>query len=99
MYLRAIGEQGVLELHFEGASYAEPITRRLTLYPAQGSAQDRTPPPVDPYTAQMAHFVACVQRGEPPSQGRAEDARTALALALTAQQSLERGGQPIALAV
>jgi predicted dehydrogenase len=97
MFLRVIGERGALEYHFQGESYAKPTARRLTLYPMQGRAQDRTPPPADPYTDQMHHFVASVRRGEPPSCGRAEDARTALELALAVQRSLDSGGQSVTL--
>lgn len=97
MYLRAIGERGALELHFQGESYAKPTARRLTLYPSQGNAQDLTPPVGDPYADQMRRFVTSVQSGEPPSHGCAEDARAVLGLALDAQRSLEGGGKPVTL--
>ena len=97
MYLRAIGERGVLEFHFQGESYAKPTARRLTLYSAQGNPQDLTPPVGDPYADQMRRFVAGVQNGEQPSHGCAEDARAVLGLALAAQRSLEKGGKPVTL--
>ncbi len=97
MYLRAIGERGVLEFHFQGESYAKPTARRLTLYSSQGNARDLTPPAGDAYRDQMCRFVTSVQTGEPPSHGCAEDARAVLGLALAAQRSLEKGGEPVTL--
>lgn len=99
MYLRAIGERGVLEFHFQGESYARPTARRLTLYSSQGNARDLTLPVGDAYCDQMRRFVTSVQSGEPPSHGRAEDARAVLGLALAAQRSLEKGGKPITLTI
>jgi predicted dehydrogenase len=97
MYLRAIGERGVLEFHFQGESYARPTARRLTLYSSRGNAQDLTPPIGDPYGDQMRRFVTGVQSGERPSHGCTEDARGVLGLALAAQRSLEKGGKPVTL--
>ena len=97
MYLRAIGERGVLEFHFQGESYAKPTSRRLTLYSSQGNARDLTLPVGDPYADQMSRFVAGAQSGEQPSHGCAEDARAVLGLALAARCSLEKGGKPVTL--
>jgi predicted dehydrogenase len=97
MHLRAICEKGVLEFHFQGESYAQSTTRRLSLYPEQGSVQDVTPPAGDPYADQMGRFVTSIRSGEISLHGRPEDARAVLGLALAARRSLERGGKPIDL--
>lgn len=95
MYLRVIGERGVLEFDFKGESYAQPTVRQLTIYPPNGSPQDRTPPESNPYVDQMQQFVQSTRRGETPVQGHPKDARAALRLALAGQRSLNSGGKPV----
>jgi predicted dehydrogenase len=97
MYLRAIGERGVLEFQFKGESYAKAAVRRLTLYPAQGGVRDLTPAEEDPYLIQMRHFVSGVRGAESQDHGKAADARAVLGLALSAKRSLDQGGEPISL--
>lgn len=97
MSLRAVGTCGTLEFLSQGESYARPTSRRLILYPSQGSPQDLTPPQSDAYTEQMRHFVTSIRYGQTPRHGHPSQARAALALALAAQSSVEKGGQPILL--
>ena len=99
MYLRVIGEQGVLEFQFKGESYAKATMRRLTLYPMHGDVRDLTPAEQDPYVTQMHHFVSGVRGDVSPDHGQAGDARAVLALALSAKRSLAQGGEPVALSL
>jgi predicted dehydrogenase len=92
-YLRAIGSEGAAVFSFEGPDYATPTRRTLAFY-----RQGEDPEPVedlsaDPYLEQMTTFVACVRNHRQPDQGRPADARTALAITLAVQQSLERGDE------
>jgi predicted dehydrogenase len=99
MYLRVIGERGVLEFQYKGESYANATLRRLTLYPMQGDVQDLTPAEEDPYLTQMHHFVSGVRGDTSPDHGQAVDARAVLELALAAQRSLAQGGEPVTLSL
>jgi len=92
MFLRVICEEGALVFNFEGTSYASPREKKLILY-KKGKRLPEYPAvsTEDPYEAQMRYFVECVRKGQEPQRGRAEDARTALEIALAARRSLELG--------
>ncbi len=92
-YLRAVGSGGAAVFSFEGPDYATPTRRTLAFY-----RHGQEPEPIeelsaDPYLEQMATFLACVRNRRQPEQGRPADARTALAITLAVQESLETGDE------
>jgi predicted dehydrogenase len=69
----------------------------LTLYPNEGDPLRLSPTQVDPYAAECAYFVDAVRRGDTADRATPADAMQALAVALAARESLERGGERVAV--
>jgi len=92
-YLRAIGIEGAAVFSFEGPDYATPTRRTLAFYRHGEAPEPAEDLSTDPYLVQMATFLACVRDGRQPDQGRPRDARTALAITLAVQQSLQTGDE------
>jgi predicted dehydrogenase len=91
--LRVLCERGVLEHRFvagAGDEVDEAMQSTLGIHPADGEV-GRYHAEVDPWGAQIAHFLDCVQRGEEPRDGSFAQARAALAVALAARRAAESG--------
>jgi predicted dehydrogenase len=69
---------------------------RLVVYEPGKPPRPVQTPAEDAYEAEVAYFVRCVERDEPVVVATPEDARTALAVALAARESLETG-RPVSL--
>jgi predicted dehydrogenase len=91
--LRVLCERGVLEHRFmagAGDEVADAMQSILGVHPADGDVR-RFHEDVDPWGAQIAHFLDCVERGAEPRDGSFAQARAALAVALAARRSTETG--------
>ena len=91
--LRVLCERGVLEHRFQagaGDEVADAMQSVLGVHPAEGEAR-RFHEDVDPWAAQIAHFLDCVETGAEPQDGSFAQARGALAVALAARASAESG--------
>ena len=91
--LRLLCERGVLEHRFvagAGDEVDEAMQSVLGIHRADGDA-DRYHAEVDPWGAQIAHFLDCVEGGGEPRDGSFAQARAALAVALAARRAAETG--------
>lgn len=93
--LRVLGTAGALEASF--SQQGERFETVLTHYPPTGAADTPAIPDEDPYWTECRYFVDCVAGRADPDRMSAEAAADAVRVALAAQESLERGGAPIAL--
>jgi predicted dehydrogenase len=97
--IRVLGEEAVAEYAFsaapaaEGGNIGEIAAGSLRLYrsggepelvPVEGSG-------ADPFAAEIAYFLDCVEQGRAPERGTAPQAREALLVSLAANRSLESG--------
>ena len=96
--IRVACERGVAEYAFsaapaEGGGNIGPAASAsgLRLFPTGGDALVLDRPQVDPWHAEIAAFLDCLEQGRPPEQGTGEQARLALAVSLAASRSLETG--------
>ena len=67
----------------------------LTLFPNEGEPLRLSPAQTDPYAAECAYFVDAVREGRSADRATPADALRALAVALGARESLERGGERV----
>ena len=91
--LRVLCEHGVLEHRFvagAGDQVDEAMQSVLGVHPADGEAR-RFHEAIDPWGAQIAHFLECVSGGGEPRDGSFAQARAALAVALAARAAAETG--------
>jgi predicted dehydrogenase len=97
--LRVLCERGVLEHGFvtgAGDEVADDgAASRLGIHPADGKAR-AFHMAADPWAAQIAHFLDCVETGAEPRDGSFAQARAALAVALAARRSIS-SGEPVAV--
>jgi len=92
--VRVVCAGGALETTFRLVDGPE---NTLTRYPTDGQPEVLDIPRHDPYVQECRHFVQCVRGEADPSLLSPEAARDALSVALTAQESLARGGQRLLL--
>ncbi len=92
--LRVVCDRGTIEYQFRagGASFelGQPAHFCL-IHEPQRPNQPVAFEPVDPFEAEIAYFVACVEHGTPPATVTPADARLAVQTALAARASLESG--------
>ena len=91
--LRVVCERGVLEHRFvagAGDEVADAMQSVLGIHPVDGAAT-RFHADVDPWAAQIAHFLDCVASGREPRDGSFRQARAALAVALAARRAADSG--------
>ncbi len=96
--LEVLGETGALEYHFRAGGRSVEMgagINELTLFATEGDPERLAPEQIDPYAAECAWFVQCVRDGTPADRATPADARTALAVALAARESAERGGERV----
>jgi UDP-N-acetylglucosamine 3-dehydrogenase len=95
--IRVLCEGGVLEHGFRagpaegGGNIGGDFSRFLRIYPNTGEA---APVPIqdgDPWAAEIAEFVRCIETGRPPTRGTGEQACEALRVSLAVNLSLETG--------
>jgi predicted dehydrogenase len=96
--LRVLCERGVIEHKFVAGAADEvdaATISALEIHPAGGDVR-RFHEDGDPWAAQIAHFLDCLETGAEPRDGSFAQARAALALALAARRSIA-GGAPEAV--
>ncbi|MCC6314140.1 MAG: Gfo/Idh/MocA family oxidoreductase [Thermomicrobiales bacterium] len=94
--LEVLCERGALEYAFRAGGRSVEMgsgVNDLTLFPNEGDPQRLKVAQHDPYHAECAAFIAAIQTGTPNTEGTPAQARTALAVALAARDSIERGGE------
>jgi predicted dehydrogenase len=91
--LRVLCERGVLEHRFvagAGDEVADAMQSVLTVHRPDAEPR-RFHEDIDPWGAQIAHFLECIESGGEPRDGSFAQARAALALALAARRSIASG--------
>jgi len=86
-----LGDKGSLE--FDGTGGSLSLVRNgeqetLSVSGSRTFRQNESASDPDGYFYEIAHFVDCVRNGRSPEQGRPEDARDALAIALSVEAAL-----------
>ncbi len=95
--LRVLCEHGVVEHGFRAAPPAEggniggDVQSFLRMHPADGAPLEVAVDPVDPWAAEIAEFVACLEQGRSVTQGTGGQARDALRVSLAVSRSLATG--------
>jgi predicted dehydrogenase len=69
--------------------------RRLTLYGADGKAEDAQLPEIDGFQAELRAFADACESGQAPENCRPEDSAVATKMTLAMRASREQGGKPI----
>jgi UDP-N-acetylglucosamine 3-dehydrogenase len=98
--LEVLCEEGAMEYAFRAGGRSVEMgggVNELTLYPNQGDPLRLSPTQVDPYAAECAYFVDVVRRGNIADRASPADALQALAVAIAARESLEGGGERVAV--
>jgi predicted dehydrogenase len=92
--LRVLCDGGVLEHRFETGAGDEVADDEaasvLAIHPAEGEVR-RFHEAVDPWAAEIGHFLDCIESGAEPRDGSFAQARAALAVALAARRSIASG--------
>src|SRR5215212_1977958 len=98
--LEVLCDEGAMEYAFRAGGRSVEMgggVNELTLYPNEGDPLRLSPNQVDPYAAECAYFVDVIRRGNIADRATPSDALQALAVALAARDSLERGGERVAV--
>jgi predicted dehydrogenase len=99
--LEVLCENGALEYAFRAGGRSVEMgagVNDLTYFPPHGDPMLLSPSQTDPYAAECAYFIDCIRRNTPADRATPADALQALAVALAARESLERGGETAAVA-
>ena len=92
--------KGAMEYAFRAGGRSVEMgggVNELTLYPNEGDPLRLSPAQVDPYSAECDYFLEVIRRGNTADRATPADALQALAVALAARESLERGGERVAV--
>jgi predicted dehydrogenase len=96
--LEVLCEEGAMEYAFRAGGRSVEMgggVNELTLFPSEGDPLRLSPAQVDPYAAECAYFIDVIRRGDVADRATPVDALQALAVALAARDSLERGGERV----
>jgi predicted dehydrogenase len=99
--LEVLCDGGAMEYAFRAGGRSVEMgagVNALTLFPNEGDPLTLAPTQADPYAAECAYFIEAIRTGTPPDRSTPTDGLQALAVALAARESLERGGERIDLA-
>jgi predicted dehydrogenase len=99
--LEVLCEREALEYTFRAGGRSLEMgagVNELTVFPSDGEPHRLQPEQADPYHAECAWFVDCIRTGAPAERATPADARLALAVALAARESAERGGERVKVA-
>jgi predicted dehydrogenase len=95
--IRVLCEGGVVEHGFraepaeEGGNIGGDIQSFLRLHPVDGAPEALTVEGGDPWAAEIAYFIECLEQGRDVERGTGEQARDALLVSLAAARSLQSG--------
>ena len=100
--IRILGENGVLEHGFraapaeDGGNIGADVQSFLRSHPTDGPPETVAVEAVDPWGAEIAYFVECVESGATIERGTGEQALAALRVSLAVNRSLASGApEPI----
>ncbi len=99
--LEVLCETGAMEYSFRAGGRSVEMgagVNELTYFPTNGDPMLLAPSQTDPYAAECAYFIDCIRQNTPAHRATPADALQALAVALAARESLERGGETAAVA-
>src|SRR5215208_34925 len=99
--LEVLCDAGAMEYAFRAGGRSVEMgggVNELTLYPNEGDPLRLSPTQVDPYAAECAYFLDAIGRGTIADRATPSDALQALAVALAARESVELGGERVAVA-
>ncbi len=91
-------EDGAMEYAFRAGGRSVEMgggINELTLFPKEGEPLRLAPAQADPYAAECAYFLDAIRQGTSADRATPADGMQALAVALAARESLERGGERI----
>jgi predicted dehydrogenase len=88
MEFSVVCEGGTLDFHSG--------LRRLTLYGADGKAEEVKLPETDGFQAELRAFAAACESGQAPENCRPEDSALATKMTLAMRASRDQGGKPLA---
>jgi predicted dehydrogenase len=94
MLFQVLGDKGYAEYRVGGAQSdpaAASKAQSLVIYPSGQPPQYPACSDADPYLAEIACFVDCLERGAAPSLATLDQARDVLAIDLAIRESLETG--------
>lgn len=95
--LRLVCEGGAIEHGFraapaeDGGNIGGDLQSFVRVHPADGPARELDVEPADPWGAEIAYLVECLEQGKPIERATAEQARTGLRVSLATNRSLESG--------
>jgi predicted dehydrogenase len=99
--LEVLCDGGAMEYAFRAGGRSVEMgagVNELTLFPNEGDPLILAPSQADPYAAECAYFIEAIRTGTAPDRATPTDGLRALAVALAARESLERGGERVDLA-
>jgi predicted dehydrogenase len=99
--LEVLCEHGAMEYAFRAGGRSVEMAggvNELTLFPSEGDPLRLSPTPTDPYVAECAYFLDAIRTGTPADRATPADGKLALAVALAARESLQRGGERVVVA-
>ena len=97
--LEVLCENGAMEYHVRAGGRSVEMgagVNELTLFPNEGDPLRLAPTQLDPYAAECAYFIDAI-RGGSADRATPADALQALAVSLSARESLEGGGERVAV--
>ncbi|MBA2598703.1 MAG: hypothetical protein H0V00_18945, partial [Chloroflexia bacterium] len=96
--LEVLCDSGAMEYAFRAGGRSVEMgggINELTLFPKEGEPLRLAPAQTDPYAAECAYFLDAIRQGTPADRATPADGMQALAVALAARESLERGGDRV----
>jgi predicted dehydrogenase len=88
-------ERGAVEYHFRAGGRSVEMgagVNDLILYPEHGDPVRLDLPQADPYIAECAYFIECIQSGRAAVRATPADARRAVQVAMAARRALDGDG-------
>lgn len=98
--LEILAEEGAVEYAFRAGGRSVEMgggVNELTLFLSEGEPLRLEPAQIDPYLNECSAFLDAIRTGANSDRATPADGRLALAVALAARESLERGGDRVEL--
>ncbi len=95
--MRVVCEGGAIDHGFraapaeDGGNIGGDLQSFLRVHPVDGPTRELDVEAVDPWGAEIAYFVECIEQGQHVTRATAEQARDALKVSLATNRSLESG--------
>lgn len=98
--LEVLAENGAVEYAFRAGGRSVEMgggVNELTLFLSEGEPMRLEPTQIDPYLNECSAFIDAIRDGSGAGRATPADGRLALAVALAARESLEKGGERVEL--